>query len=235
MLDQRLLTVKNLYDRCELAADIGTDHGLLPAEILEEGVCQRMILTDISPAALSNSRKELSRRGLLDRADFRTGFGLDPIIEKCGVISITGMGGRTIHDIIVKGYSALAGAVLVLSAHSDLPLLRTAVQRAGYYPETEEVCFCAGRFYTVLRAVPGLWQPDGREIRLGGAIFQSASPVLLPYIDRQISILNARHKGLLKSCFIDHASVAEAASDIEYLEERKKEITARRKNRNESH
>ena len=235
MLDQRLSTVKNLYDRCELAADIGTDHGLLPAEILGEGICQRMILTDISPAALSNSRRELARRHLSDKADFRTGFGLDPVRERCGVISITGMGGRTIHDIITKGKTALGGAVLILSAHSDLPLLRSAVQSCGYYPEAEEVCFCAGRFYVVFRAVPGMWNPDDREIRLGGALFKSGSPALLPYTDRQISVLRARLAGLRRASVPDPARVREAESDIEFLEERKREIIARRNSKFESH
>ena len=47
-LDARLSLAYDLYDPCELAADIGTDHAHLPAALLQRGRCQHMILTDLS-------------------------------------------------------------------------------------------------------------------------------------------------------------------------------------------
>ena len=60
-LDARLSLAYDLYDPCELAADIGTDHAHLPAALLQRGRCQHMILTDLSESALQNARDEMIR------------------------------------------------------------------------------------------------------------------------------------------------------------------------------
>ena len=150
-LDPRLSLAFDLYDTCELAADIGTDHARLPAALLQRGRCRRMILTDLSESALANARGEIIRRRLTDRVDFRCGNGLQPLQETCGMISVTGMGGRTIRDILLSGQDRLRGASLLLSAHTDLPLIREAVREIGYRLDREEPGFCAGRYYLVIR------------------------------------------------------------------------------------
>ena len=60
-LDARLSLAYDLYDPCELAADIGTDHAHLPAALLQRGRCQHMILTDLSESALKNARDTIIR------------------------------------------------------------------------------------------------------------------------------------------------------------------------------
>ena len=52
--------------------------------------------------------------------------------------------------------AALLGcyAALILSAHTDMPLVRRTVSSLGYRIDTEQIAWAAGRFYVVLRAVP---------------------------------------------------------------------------------
>ena len=216
MLDERLSMALRLYDRCELGADIGTDHGRLPAALLAAGICQRMILTDISPSALGNARQEMIRRRLLPRVSLRLGDGLAPLDEPCGVISILGMGGRTIRDILLGGQNRLHGAALILSAHTDWPLIRAAVQAVGYHLDREEPVFAAGRFYLVARAVPGDQPLDERGIRLGGPLFRSDSPLLRPYLQKQISVLEAKLRGLSVSSVPDDALLEETRADLAF-------------------
>ena len=131
MLDPRLSLAFDLYDPCDLAADIGTDHAHLPAALLQRGRCRHMILTDISKSALENARMEMIRLHLTDRVSLRLGDGLIPVSEECGVISIMGMGGRTIRDILLSGKDRLQKASLILSAHTDWHLIRSALQEIG--------------------------------------------------------------------------------------------------------
>ena len=72
MLDPRLSLAFDLYDPCDLAADIGTDHAHLPAALLQRGRCRHMILTDISESALENARMEMIRLRLTDRVSLTT-------------------------------------------------------------------------------------------------------------------------------------------------------------------
>lgn len=214
MLDERLTLAMDLYDSCDLAADIGTDHACLPAALLQAGRCRRMILTDLSEKALENGRRLIVRRRLEERAEFRLGNGLEPIREVCGVISVMGMGGRTIRSILLSGRSRLRGAVLILSAHTDLPLVRSALNEIGYSLSQEEPCFCGGRFYLVIRAVPGGSPLTEQEIRLGGPLFRSSSPVLLPYLQRRKEILLRQLSGLRSASDPSRILIRQAEEDL---------------------
>ena len=219
-LDSRLSLVFDLYDDCDLAADIGTDHARLPAALLQRGRCQHMILTDISPDALNNARSEIVRCGLLSRTDLRLGNGLSPIkdSETCRMISVTGMGGRTIRDILLSGREKLHSASLILSAHTDWHLIRQAVVDIGYHLDREEPCFDSGRFYLVLRARPGSEFLTEREIRLGKPLFMSSSPVLIPFLRRRTEILSVQLSGLVSAIQPDPSAVSLLQSDIHFLE-----------------
>ena len=215
-LDPRLSLAYDLYDPCELAADIGTDHAHLPAALLQRGRCQHMILTDISESALRNARNEMIRLRLLNRVSLRSGDGLAPIDEQCGMISVTGMGGRTVRDILLNGKEKLQGASLILSAHTDLPLIREAVSLIGYHLDREEPCFCAGRFYLVLRARPGRLPFSRQEIRLGGPLFESSSEYLIPYLSRRRDVLEEKLHGILSAGQPDQELIIQLRDDIAF-------------------
>ena len=219
-LDERLSLAYDLYDPCELAADIGTDHAHLPAALLQRGRCQHMILTDLSDSALRNARDEMIRLRLTDRVSLRIGNGLAPLKEDCGMISVMGMGGRTICDILLNGKNKLNGASLILSAHTDLPLIRDAVSLIGYHLDREEPCFSAGRYYLVMRARPGCRVMSSREIRLGGPLFDSASCCLVPYLMRCRDVLQSRLRGLLSAGSADTAQILLVKEDIAFFNAR---------------
>ena len=218
LLDPRLSLAYDLYDPCELAADIGTDHAHLPAALLQRGRCQHMILTDISESALDNARMEMIRLRLTGRVSLRLGDGLAPVTEACGMISVMGMGGRTIRDILLSGRSRLQGASLLLSAHTDWHLIRAAVRDIGYRLDREEPCFAAGRYYLVLRARPGEASLTDREIRLGGPLFSSVSPVLVPFLRKRREVLLESIRGLSSASEPDTARLDILRGDLEFYD-----------------
>ena len=59
MLDERLSLAAALYEPCEVGADIGTDHGLLPCHLLKENICQQMIFADVSAKALRHAEEQV--------------------------------------------------------------------------------------------------------------------------------------------------------------------------------
>lgn len=219
MLDARLSLVYDMYPACNLAADIGTDHGYLPCALLESGKVASMILTDISPSALSHAAAETARRRLSDRVSLLTGDGLEPISQVCDTVSITGMGGRTIRQILLNGQQKLNGATLVLSAHTDLPLLRQSLIEIGYTVINEEVCKAASRFYLVIKAIPGKSELTPREIRLGSCLFSSHSACLRDYLLHRRKVLERKLKGLLSTTDLSFDDqINTVREDIDYLD-----------------
>ncbi len=208
MLDARLALAAALFQPCSLGADIGTDHGLLPCALLEQGVCERMILSDVSPKALEHARAEVRRRKLGDRCTLRCADGLDALESPCGCVSITGMGGRTIADILRKGQAKLRGTALVLCAHTERAEARACLQEIGYRIVREEPCLCNGHAYVIWRAEPGEMHLSPMELLCGRELFDSDSPMLAPYIRNRVDTLERRLDGLMKAAVLDKAAIA---------------------------
>ena len=114
VLDDRLVRAAALFPACAYGADIGADHGRLSCILLANNVCRRMCVSDLSADSLKKARMLLARHGVLDRADFRVGDGLDVLDHPADAVSILGMGGRTLSGILLRGKSKLGGAALIL-------------------------------------------------------------------------------------------------------------------------
>ena len=214
-LDERLGLAYDLYPTCEVAADIGTDHGYLPLSLLRGGKCQRMILTDISPDALENAWNHFVQAGMQDRAVFRLGDGLAPITEACGMISILGMGGRAIQDILESGQDRLRGARLLLCPQTEPHQVRSAVARIGYHLEKEIPCRAAGRIYLMMAAAPGEEKMTPAEIRRGKRLMESGSPVLPDYLALRLKVAQAQIEGLRTAQRTDDQGYTEALARAE--------------------
>ena len=105
MLDERLSLAAALYHPCDWGADIGTDHAYLPCHLLRAGICQHMIVADVSEKALARAKENLTRQKLINRAEVVLADGLDAITRKCGCISVMGMGGELMGNILRKNSS----------------------------------------------------------------------------------------------------------------------------------
>ena len=216
MLDERLTLAAALYPACEVGADIGTDHGYLPCHLLEAGVCRRMILADVSPKALGRAEAEVARRRLQDRARLVCADGLDALDEPCGCVSLMGMGGETLAGILLRGRARLMGATLVLSAHTELPLVRKAVLDLGYHLTRETLCRSGGRFYVFWRAEPGPAPMTEEEIRHGSLLYQEGTPLLADYLRWRLGVAEAKLRGLRVAAVPDAQALARAEQDVDF-------------------
>ena len=174
-LDPRLRCIADQVPICGLAADIGADHGRLSCYLLESGRCERMIVSDISAVSREKARALFSARGLEDRVTLSARDGLSALEGKPEAVIISGMGGGLIADILQLDVD-LQGAKLIFSAQTELPLLRDAVTKRGYYILHEHVVRAKGRFYLVLSAFPGTGSMTEGE-RLTGVCLRDAQPM----------------------------------------------------------
>ncbi len=218
MLDERLSLAAELFEPCHLGADIGTDHGLLPCHLLKANICRKMIFADVSEKALRHAEEQVARQQLQNRATLVCADGLDALTEPCGCVSVMGMGGETIAGILTRGQAQLQGAVLVLSAHTDLHLVRQAVHEIGYHIVREELCRAAGRFYVVWRAEPGAAAMTDEDIRFGPLMLREATPLLREYVAWRMAVLGERLNGLLSARESDDAAIAAIRRDLAFYQ-----------------
>ncbi len=179
-LDARLQTAADLFTACDLGADIGADHGRLSCYLLHHGVCGRMIVSDVSADSLMKARRLLALHGLDERADFRVADGLDALDTPVQCLAICGMGGRLMGEILLRGRQKLQGASLVLSCHTEIPLLRQILSEIGYHLSAERLVRAKGRYYVVMRAEPGEQTYSEKETYLGPVLMRERPDLWLP-------------------------------------------------------
>ena len=172
VLDDRLSRAAALFPACAYGADIGADHGRLSCYLLESGKCGRMCVADISADSLKKAQILLAQHSLSARADFQVGDGLTVLPQPAQAIAILGMGGHTLSDILWQGKDKLCGAALVLSAHTDLSLVRKTLMNLEYRIDQEEIARAAGRFYVLLRAIPGTETLTEQQQMLGPRLME---------------------------------------------------------------
>ena len=169
-LSRRLETILSMVPPGLSTADIGTDHGLVAAELISRGICPRVIATDLREGPLSAARALVKERGLQERIDLRLGDGLAPLEPGEGqVILMAGMGGALMQMILTQGEArARAARTLILSPQSELPAFRGFLNRSGYAIEEERLLAEDGKWYHIFRVVPGKPQVMTEAERLFG-------------------------------------------------------------------
>lgn len=102
-LTARLEKIATLVTEGAFLADIGTDHGYIPIYLLNKGVINRAVLSDINKGPLDNARSEIKKNNLEKMADLRLGSGLEILdCNEVDEVIIAGMGGILISEIIKK-------------------------------------------------------------------------------------------------------------------------------------
>lgn len=97
-LSDRLQSIADFVQANSIVADIGTDHGYIPAYLINNKISKYVIATDISQGSL-NKAKELNLDGICTRL----GNGLQVLKPfEVDTVIIAGMGGLLIRDILLK-------------------------------------------------------------------------------------------------------------------------------------
>ena len=156
-------------------ADIGTDHAHLPIWLMEHGGIASAVASDIRDGPLARAEENAAKHGCLDRISLRLGAGLDKVRpEECDVISIAGMGGETIVDILAAApWTAAGDHLLLLQPMTMAAELRCWLWANGYAIRRESLCREEHRRYVVLTVRGGV---DKRKAPLGACC---VSPALL--------------------------------------------------------
>jgi tRNA (adenine22-N1)-methyltransferase len=182
----RLETVAGLVPPCKAAADIGTDHGYVPALLVQSGRCRKVIASDIAAGPCDAARETVCRYHLGDAVEVRQAPGLQGLAPyEVQTVVIAGMGGATIRGILEE-CPAVAETVstFVLQPMNGQAELRIWLTRHGYVIRDEQLCKERDRLYTVLLAVPGVSRPLSElEALVGPVLLHEDRPYRLEYLE----------------------------------------------------
>lgn len=148
-LDERLATAARLVRRDGVAADIGTDHGMLACYLAQTGQ-KRVMASDINPLPLEAARATAELYGV-DGVELVLSDGLDGIPYADDVI-IAGMGGELISAIMSKCAFLSENTRFILQPMTKHETLRRSLYAMGFEIICELGAEVRGKHYTVIHS-----------------------------------------------------------------------------------
>ncbi|NWF08392.1 tRNA (adenine(22)-N(1))-methyltransferase TrmK [Pseudomonas salomonii] len=178
-------------------ADIGSDHGYLPVALMRRGVITAAVAGEVATTPFHAAQRTVRDNGLEQHISVRLADGLAAIEAGDGItaISVCGMGGETIRDILDSGKAYLSGEErLILQPNGGEQRLRQWLMENGYRILCEEL-LRENRFYyeIIVAERAGAVTYTDEQLYFGPLQMQARSPEFLAKWQR---MLRQKHKTL---------------------------------------
>ena len=156
-INKRLKLVAEYVENRRLA-DIGSDHAYLPIFLAKNNKIDFAVAGEIVEGPHKVSIKNVQEENLVGVIDCRKAAGLDAIelSDNIEVITICGMGGKLIADILEKGKDKLINRPnLILQPNLGERFVREKLQDLGYTIIAEDIIEEDGHIYEIIVATDG--------------------------------------------------------------------------------
>lgn len=212
-LSARLQKIADFIEPGESVADIGTDHGFLPAALWESGKSPRVILSDINAGPLKKAKTNLDRYFPDKKFDLRIGNGIRTLEPaEVDTIVIAGMGGLMIADILGGNLEkSKTYRKLILQPRNAQDKLRRWLLENGFTIRDEALVRERKYLCEIIVAVPSNQQIDSRpkgsrqstegqaphrpvkrfsdlDLEISPILFEKNDPLLIEFIENKIRI-----------------------------------------------
>lgn len=172
--------------------DIGTDHAYIPMYLVKTGAKERGLACDVNKGPLAIAGDHIREEGLESVIGTCLSDGLENVdVEHGDSIVIAGMGGLLMKDILERGVAGInIAGEMILQPQSDYGDFRRFLAMKGLIIEDEEALIEDGKFYFVIRCLPGglAYSLTEEEEEYGPKLLAKRHPVLKDYLKRQQSI-----------------------------------------------
>lgn len=196
-LQPRLRAIAQLVpSSCRRLADIGTDHGYIPVELLLTGRADFAVAADIGAEPLDHARRTARQYGVADGIDFRLGDGLAVLSPgEVDAVIVAGMGGDNIAAILSAAPWTREGVLLLLQPMSKAETLRAFLPENGYAVLGERLVQDKGVLYPIL-TVRGGDMPPATPAQAWGGFLLEEDPLWGTYLQDRLLRLRKAAAGL---------------------------------------
>ncbi len=189
IIGKRLTAIAELVPDGARLADIGTDHGYLPAYLVQRGKIISAIAGEVNDGPYRSACNMMKRLGLAEAVQVRFGDGLTVLSPgEADTVVIAGVGGATIVEI----FSACPAVMKSISYLVVQPMVGGAIVRRwltdnGWYLDRETLVEEDGKLYEIVAAKQGGAQPLTEIMaEVGPLLWQNKHPLLYQHIEHLI-------------------------------------------------
>jgi len=204
-------------------ADIGSDHGYLPVALMRRGAIAAAVAGEVAATPFHAAERTVRDNALQQHISVRLADGLAAIepTDAITAISLCGMGGETIRDILDSGRAHLSGQErLILQPNGGEQPLRQWLMDNGYRIVREELLQENRFYYEIIvaeRAEPLVY--TAQQLYFGPLQMQARSPQFLGKWQR---MLRQKHKTLAS---FEQARQAVPQHKVQEIEQQARWIT----------
>jgi tRNA (adenine22-N1)-methyltransferase len=154
VLSKRLMKIAENVTKGARLADIGSDHALLPVFLAQQKWIVSAVAGELNAGPFAAASKQVEEAGLNHVIEVRQGDGLEVINGgEVDVITIAGMGGQLIVQILTQGLAKLDQVSrLVLQPNVGEDVVRRWLLEQGWFLSSEVIIEEDGKTYVVLTA-----------------------------------------------------------------------------------
>lgn len=198
-LSKRLQCLAEKIEKGSIAADVGTDHGYIPAWLIQNKVCNKVIASDIKAGPLNSAINTAKLAGVEDRIDFRLCAGLDKYgPDEFDAAIIAGMGGETVISIL-EAAPWTRNKKLIIQPQSKIPELRIWLYNNGFLINDAELVYDTGRIYLVWQVSGGSAPEMPDTLMIDKQLMDKRDALLGAYLEgiikRELKVLKGMEKG----------------------------------------
>jgi tRNA (adenine22-N1)-methyltransferase len=201
-LSPRLKMVADMVRRDVIVADIGTDHGYLPAYLMLSKKVSGAIAADLRKKPLESARETLVSYGLVESVPLVLSNGLENIKkDSADDIVIAGMGGTLIVEILKNcDWICNANKRLIIQPMSRAEEVRQFFMQNGFEILAENATIDSDRLYIAINAVYSGKSYSNLPISYAyiGKLCECQNTYAKEYLQNQIARLKKRADALYK-------------------------------------
>ncbi|MGC4430667.1 tRNA (adenine(22)-N(1))-methyltransferase TrmK [Streptococcus suis] len=177
-LSKRLVTVADYVPQGARLADVGSDHAYLPLFLVEQGRIEFAVAGEVVQGPYQSALQNVELAGQSDKISVRLANGLAAVeqADQISTVTIAGMGGRLIADILEAGKDKLASVErLVLQPNNREDDVRRWLVAHDFQLVTEEILEENDKIYEILVAEKGKSDLTADQLRFGPYLLEEQS------------------------------------------------------------
>ncbi len=185
----RLSAIVNFAGKCDVIADVGTDHAYIPIYMVNNYLCKKALALDIKQGPIRAAEKNIEKFAKNKNIEIRLGYGLGPLKPgEADTVIIAGMSGIKISEILEKGYNKIAGSKLILQPMQNLFCLKEYLYGNMYKIEDEILVKEGRKIHNIIsiRKTGQKLKADLIDIFVGRRLINKNDPLLYDYVYNNI-------------------------------------------------
>jgi len=199
MFKERIKQIASLLKDFHSLVDVGTDHAYLPIYLALNYDYQNILATDINDGPLESDKKNISHYKLDNVIHTLKTDGIEGVDSDYDCLSICGMGGVLIKDILERGIDKLEHfEYILLSPNNNQYYVRKFLADNGYLI-VDEINIFDQKYYEVIMAKKVLTKIEYSELELkyGPILLAQKNDLFVKYYTDQLEHLKSKNSPYL--------------------------------------